>query len=125
MITAVGLARIQRRETLQCTHAVALQNEIELALVVRKSRPLAFRMPQVQHAGCKAPVLAPHAAADEPNEEIGILQPPAGEGRIEAIDPFEIISKASHIAAAGTLPAPPAELAQGTKRKRDAGDRPD
>src|ERR1019366_8475819 len=96
MIIADGLAHTPRRETLQCTHAVAVQNEIELALVVRQSRPLAFRMPQVQHAGCKAPVLTPHAAADEPNEEIGILQPPAGEGGIEAIDALEIISQASH-----------------------------
>src|SRR5579863_7205882 len=103
MITAVGLARTQRRETLQCTHAVALQNEIELALVVRKSRPLAFRMPQVQHAGCKAPVLAPHAAAQKPDKEVGILQPPAGEGGIEAIDAFKIIAKTSHVAGAGTL----------------------
>src|SRR5260370_35059435 len=78
-------------------------------------------MPQVQHAGCKAPVLAPHAAADEPNEKVGILAPPAGERRIEAVDPFEIVAKASHIAAAGALPAPPAKLAQGTKRKHEQG----
>ena len=111
MTAVAGVARIQRRETPQCTHAVALQNEIELALVVRKSRPLAFRMPQVQHAGCKAPVLAPHAAAQESNEEVGILKPPAGEGGIEAIDALKVIAKASHVAGAGTLPAPPAKLA--------------
>src|ERR1700736_7007922 len=81
-------------------------------------------MPQVQHAGRKSPVLAPHAAANEPNEEVGILPPPTGECRIEAIDPVEVIAKASHVAGAGTLPAPPPELAQGTKRKSEQGSDP-
>src|SRR5258708_27337910 len=98
-----------------------MHDETELGLIVGESRPLAVRMPQVQHAGREAPVLAPHAAADEPDEEVGILAPPAGERRIEAVDPFEIGAKACHIAAAGTQPAPPAELAQGTQRKPDQG----
>src|SRR5450432_1029815 len=110
---ARNLIRIQCREAAQSAQAVVLQNQIKLRLIVQESRSLALGMPQVQHAGREASVLAPHAAAEEPNKEVGILASPAGELRIEAVDPLEIIAKAGHIAGAGALPAPAAELAQG------------
>ena len=121
MIIAGGLAHTQRRETAQGTHTLAMQTEIKFALVVRKSRPLAFRMPQVQHAGREASILAARPGADEPDEQVGILEPPAGERRVEAVHSFEIIAKAGQIAGAGAPPGPPAELAQGTERQPDQG----
>src|SRR5580704_4718646 len=104
---------------MRCAHAIAMQHEVKLALVVGKPRPLPFRMPQMQHAGCKASVLAPHAAADEPNEQVGILAPPTGESRIEAVDPLEVLAKERHVAAARAHPALPAALAQRPQRQPD------
>ena len=48
-------------------------------------------------------------------------RPQPVKARVEAVDPLKIVAKERHVAAAGALPTPPAELAQGTERQRDQG----
>src|SRR5688572_18510672 len=74
-------------------------------------------MPQVQHTGREASVLAPHTAADHADDDIGIFQPPADEGRLKSVDAIEIGAEESKIAAAHALPLICQTLAQWPERQ--------
>src|ERR1700687_5918086 len=76
-------------------------------------------MPQMQHAAGEASILAPHAGADEADENIGILAAPSVEAGVEAVDLFEVGAPECHVAAAGTAPAARHQLANEAKPKRD------
>ena len=90
-----------------------LINASSLRLVDGKARTVGLRMPQMEHAGREAAVLAMHARADHADDDIGILQSPAGKGGVETIDPIEICAEEREVAAARALP-------RGSRRLRSA-----
>ena len=94
----------QCRTDRERAHPVGTFERIEPALVFRQRRTVALRMPQMQHAGGEIAVLAAHAGAHEPDQQIGILQPPAAIGRVEAVDPVEIAAPDREIARARAAP---------------------
>src|SRR5689334_2477204 len=61
------------RQSAHGAHAVALNDLRQPALVVRQPRAVELRMPQVQHRGRVAAVLAPHPGADQADHDVGIL----------------------------------------------------
>src|SRR6187200_2235934 len=69
-------------------------------------------MPQMQHAGGVAAILATHAGAKQANHQVGILAAPPAEVCVEAIDTIEISAPDSEIAAAGAGPVRRTQLAQ-------------
>src|SRR5262249_51944243 len=74
-------------------------------------------MPQMDDAGGEASVLAPQAAMQQADQQIGILAAPAAEGGVESVDPLEIGAPDGEIAGARPAPAPRLELAQRPERQ--------
>jgi hypothetical protein len=69
-------------------------------------------------AGCKVSVLAPHAGAKKPDQQVGILQAPTAIGRIEAVHLVEIAAPHCEVTGPRTPPGARPELAQRTERQR-------
>src|SRR5262245_48525754 len=74
-------------------------------------------MPQMDDAGGEAPILAPQAAMQQADQQIGILAAPAAEAGVETVDPLEIGAPDGKIAGARAAPAPRLELAQRPERQ--------
>src|SRR5690348_5746446 len=95
-----GMDRREGREAAQRTDAVAAHHVIEAGLIAGEAGPIIVAMPEVKHAGRETPVLAPHARMDQPDRQIGILEPPAIEARIEPVDTLEVAPRHCKIAGA-------------------------
>src|SRR5262249_10072538 len=95
----------QPGQALLRAHAWFCQQLIELALVHVEARAVRLRVPQVQHGGAAAAVLAPNAMTDHAYKDIGILAPPSGESGIEPVDRVEVAAPERHVAAARAAPA--------------------
>src|SRR5215467_1858849 len=107
------------RQSLPGTHPWAVDQVGELALIVGEPGAIRLRMPQMQHAGREAAVLAQHAGADHADEDVGVLAAPTAERRIEAVDLVEIGAPERHVAAARATPAARAEIAQIAERQAE------
>src|SRR6202034_1425453 len=80
----------ERRQALQSAHATAADHRVKLCLIGVELRTIVLRVPQMQHAGRKPAVLAPHAGVEEAHHEVGILQTPTRIAAIESVDMIEI-----------------------------------
>ena len=72
------------------TDAIAVLDGVQQRLVCRQQGRIGERMPEVQHAGREPAVLALDAGAQQTDQQIGILEPPADIAGVEAIDPIEV-----------------------------------
>src|SRR6266550_5380118 len=72
------------------TRAAALQHGIKARVIGGQLRAVERRMPELSHAGGETSVLAAQAAMQQPDQQVGIFTPPAGEAGIEAVDLLEI-----------------------------------
>src|SRR4051812_21714278 len=113
--------RCQCGQAAQCADPVAAQHLIEPRLIVGQLGAVVFGMPEMKNAGRKASVLAPHAGMDEADGEIGILQAPAVETGIEAVDANEVTARDREIAGPRAFPAPRLRLAQHPERQAQCG----
>src|SRR5581483_10898071 len=111
-----GMCRCKCREAAQRANAVAAYHVVEPRLILRKAAAVALAMPEMEHAGREAPVLAPHPGVDQPDCKVGILKAPAIEARIKAVDTIEVTPRVAKIACARPLPAPRPGFAQPAER---------
>src|SRR3954466_13136445 len=88
----------KRREAAQRADTIRLQQIIEPGAVGGKLRAVSFPVPQMQHAGGKTPVLAPHAGMEKTDCKIGVFQAPAIETGIKAVDAVEVGARDGQIA---------------------------
>src|SRR5262249_1022655 len=100
-------------QALSRAHARFGQQLIEPTLVHIDARAVRLRMPQVQHGGAAAAVLAPDAVTDQAHKNIGVRAPPSSESGIEPVDRIEVAAPECHVAAAR---APPAALIAAGRR---------
>src|ERR1044072_1163937 len=121
--TASAMDDAKRGKPAHRAHAAGAHYRVEPRSIGGQSRAVAFRVPEVEHAGRKTSVLALDAGMDEPDREIGILQPPAVVARIEPVDAVEIGACDREIACARALPALRFGLAQRPERKIQRGPR--
>src|SRR2546423_2767142 len=82
-----------------------------------KLRAVGFLVPEMQHAGREAPILALDAAADHADDDVGILQTPADEGGFKSVDSIEIGAEEGEIPTAHAVPLIRETLAQRSKRQ--------
>ena len=94
---------------------------VEPRLISGKARAVGLRMPQMQHAGGKAPVLAPDAGADHADHDIGVLEPPAREGRLESVHAFEIARWKAKLPPRTPCHLLPKRLRSDPSRRRSSG----
>src|SRR5262249_18751593 len=104
---------IEHGKTRDRTNAIGPCDLVKPPLVGRQRGAVVFRIPQMEDAGREISVLATYAAAEQPDHEVGILEPPASIGRIEAIHPVEVAAPDREIA--GTR-APPRVRSQSAQR---------
>src|SRR5262245_26103896 len=122
-LTEVGGCAQCRQAELRA-RAVAVQYLIEPRIVGGQLRPVRVRVPQMDDAGGEAPVLAPQAAMQQTDQQIGILAAPAAEAGVEAVDPLEIGTPDGEIARARASPSPRLELAQRPERQSQHAGQP-
>ena len=89
----------------------------KLAFILRQPRAVGLGVPQMQHAGRKHAVLAPHAGVQQARDEIGIFFAPAAVVGVEAVDPIEVGAPDRKIAGARALPGVLPEPAQRPERQ--------
>ncbi len=111
------IARIDLRQPLLGPNARAHEYRLELGIVRGQLRPVGGGMPQMDDPGGETAVLAPHAGAQQPDQEIGVLTAPAVEVRVEAVNRIEVAAPDREIARAGALPFVRFTLAQRTERQ--------
>jgi hypothetical protein len=106
------------RQPLDGSDAIGPLHLIKPPLVLRQMRAVALRMPEMDHSGREISVLPPHACAEQPDQQIGILQSPAAIGRIEAIHSIEIAPPDSEVAGASAAPGGGSHFAARPYRER-------
>src|SRR5215468_10925990 len=111
-----GMDRRKGREAAQRANTVAAHDIIEPRLIAGKAGAVIVAMPEVKHAGRETSVLAPHAGMDETDREVGVLEPPAIEARVEPVHALEVAPRDRQVAGARALPARRRGLAQRTER---------
>src|SRR5213594_2627077 len=99
------------------THPIRRRDGVEPPLIVRQQRAVALRMPQMQNPGGEVAILAADACAQEPDQEVGILQAPAIVACIESINSFNITTPDREIAGSRTAPCAGPQLAQRPERQ--------
>ena len=100
--------------------AVAADDLGEAALVAVEAGAVGLAVPQVQHAGGEASVLAANAGTDQADENVGILAAPSGEGGVEAVDGLEVAAPERHVAAVARRATRVARrLRNGSERQRE------
>src|SRR5262245_26980215 len=107
----------QRGEAALRTRAVALQYGVKARVIGDQLGAVVRRMPEMNHAGGETSVLATQAAPQQPDQQIRIFTPPAGEAGIEAVDPLEIRAPNREVAGARTAPLSRPQLAQRSERQ--------
>src|SRR5262249_45346438 len=91
---------VELRQSALRARAPAVQDGVQPRIVGGQSCSIRVRVPQVNDPGGEAPVLATQAAAQQADEQVGILAPPAAETGIEAVDALEVGTPDREIAGA-------------------------
>src|SRR5438046_2383796 len=108
---------VELRQSALRARASAVQDGIEPCVVGGQARTIRARVPQVDDAGGEASILATQPAAQQANEQVGILPAPAVEAGIEAVDALEVGAPDRKIAGARAAPPPRLEPAQRSERE--------
>src|SRR5437016_2692113 len=115
---ATAASRRQRRQSSNSPHAIRTDDFIQPPLVGGDPRSIGLRMPQMQHAGRKAPILASRTAANEAHNDVGILSSPSVERGVETVDPNKVFAPNRKIGSASIPPIRPRGPPQNAERER-------
>src|SRR5262249_46279679 len=107
----------QRRQAALRAFTLALQHGSEPPIIGGPMRTVDLRMPEMNDAGRKAPILAAWTAAQQSDQQIGARPAPTGERSVEPVDPLETGAPNGEIAGARAAPLSRSQLAQRTERQ--------